>query len=300
MVPLALLVVLDYGAFAGERALMRCVGQLATVHSSFRRHPAVRHVDMRRAKANAALVEARTRQDVERAFRDGADAVVDALHNALWCHPDEVVHELIRRTPVEAIDTVDVTEETPLHNAVHEQRWSCVRELIAHGADVNAKFPDGDTMLHYSIRNDLDECTAMLLTAPNIDVNQKERIIGDTPLHMAVDGYKIEDIINLIQHGADPNIENDAGDPPLFSAVHNAHLDVIQILMEAGAKPDFSILSWAASEGLSESLWAVLEFAAIGPGVRTKIIENLAHTARTSGNAALYRELKYHLRYLEM
>jgi len=73
---------------------------------------------------------------------------------------------------------------TPLHNAVVKRHKKIVELLIAKGADVNAMDKHGGTPLHYATTKE----TAELLIAAGADVNAKSEsgMIKGTPLDMAI------------------------------------------------------------------------------------------------------------------
>ncbi len=85
--------------------------------------------------------------------------------------------------------------------------------LLAHGADVNARDPDGRTPLYKAAAADNKELTTLLL-AHGADVNARDDS-GSTPLHRAL--YKDESEL-LLSHGADVNARDNKGQTPLHNA----------------------------------------------------------------------------------
>jgi ankyrin repeat protein len=101
------------------------------------------------------------------------------------------------------LEARDKDGSTPLHCAAWKGHAGAVAELIALGADVNARNAND----HY----------------------------GDTPLHAAAHGNHREVVELLIRHGADVHARNPAGRTPLGeTAIHNAAA-AARILKQHGA-----------------------------------------------------------------
>lgn len=114
---------------------------------------------------------------------------------------------------------------TPLLRAAKSGDIEMVRLLVNHGADAFATMPNGTTALHFAaglgwrngspIAPSYDQgtdaeavATIDYLIELGLDVNAQNDA-GDTPLHSAVAGRKSEPIVTrLLEHGADPRIEN--------------------------------------------------------------------------------------------
>ena len=81
---------------------------------------------------------------------------------------------------------------------------------------------------------------------------------GQTPLHWAVIGGRIDTVKLLLAHGADPEKKNAYEGAPLgqalWSALHSmeemhaTYLAVIKTLIDAGARVDASMLPWVLQE----------------------------------------------------
>ncbi|KAG2227157.1 hypothetical protein INT45_003887, partial [Circinella minor] len=86
---------------------------------------------------------------------------------------------------------------------------------ILKGSDIDVNFSDaiGDTALHYAASFGSLECMEILVNLKGINLNARNRIEKDTPLHKAVHYHDEKDIALamvdlLLEAGADPRIEN--------------------------------------------------------------------------------------------
>ena len=168
--------------------------------------------------------------------------------------------------------------QTALMWATAERHPEVVRLLIERGANVRAATRHGFTALHFAAREgDLE--SARLLLAAGVDVNIRSkpdptlkgrgpafdamRSAGSTPLLAATTRGQVTLALFLLEHGADPNIE-DAGFTPLHWAAgswegdlsnpvfgftepmsgipdRRAKLELIKALLARGANPNARI-----------------------------------------------------------
>ena len=158
------------------------------------------------ADANAEIDNGRTPLHIlsERWIKDEGDALNLVL--LLLKHDAEVNRR-------------DKDNQTPLHQAILQDRFKLAEILLEHGADANAENNYGRTPLHIL----LDNCTkdegavlnlVLLLLKHGAEVNRRDKD-NQTPLHQAIrrDRFKLAEI--LLEHGADANAENDSGKTPL-------------------------------------------------------------------------------------
>ena len=126
-----------------------------------------------------------------------------------------------------------------LHSAAVFGHKDIVELLIEKGADVNAKaessmWDEGMTALHGSCVKG-QKGVAELLIAKGADVNAKSKN-GYTPLHIVVtEGYR--DVAELfIAKGAYVNAKNNKGETPLSVAEEKGHTEIVELLRKHGAK----------------------------------------------------------------
>jgi ankyrin repeat protein len=169
---------------------------------------------------------------------------VRPLHAATVAQQGKVVSLLLRRGA--SVDALDNAGRTALLSFVSSDATdlAILKELLTSGADTNLL--DGASRLHA-----LDHVAihgrpeiAELLIAFGADVNAKDNLYGETPLHYAIafcmEACKsnLEVARTLIDGGADVNATNSDGLTPLSYArryVPNAGL-LQTLLIEAGAR----------------------------------------------------------------
>ncbi len=122
---------------------------------------------------------------------------------------------------------------------VPKKQRKAILELLKSGADVHATDKNGVTALHHAVRFRSPTAVATLLengANPNQCCNRS----GSTPIHRAVTstgapgtaGRRVEalEIIKLLlQHGADPSIENKSGKQPVKYATD---AEVVRLLSQ--------------------------------------------------------------------
>ena len=95
---------------------------------------------------------------------------------------------------------------------------------------------DADSLFDAVVTGDLAEVKRLVVSC-GVDPNVKDND-GRTPLHRAAKRGHVDIVKLLLEHGANPNIqENKYGYTPLHVAVKNCHVDVVRVLLEHGADP---------------------------------------------------------------
>ena len=118
---------------------------------------------------------------------------------------------------------------TALHEAAFNDLTDCVKQLLAHDADVNARDYEGETPLFLAGSFEL----MTLLVASNADVNAKD-ISGETPLFNA----SREVAKFLISHGANVNAKDNDNHTPLGIAAFGGDTNMIELLLASHAEID--------------------------------------------------------------
>jgi ankyrin repeat protein len=127
---------------------------------------------------------------------------------AIAMHPQSAreLVDAIKNHPIGAINAMDPSGFTALHCAVMRKELLTCKLLLRYGADPNAANAIGFTSLHFSVGEFYHhEITCALLESrASVNAVSVRRL---TPLHAATKFLHVDCISLLLQHGADPHIE---------------------------------------------------------------------------------------------
>jgi len=131
---------------------------------------------------------------------------------------------------------------TALYHALFNDKGNeTAIELLKFGADVNVSLKSDRSLLHVACSKGEPEAAAFLI-ANQVDLTRTEASTGRTALHSAValsDGKKAEQLTGLLLNaGAAANTkDSENGATPLHDAVTTGHVEVVKVLLEHGADP---------------------------------------------------------------
>lgn len=145
-----------------------------------------------------------------------------ALHKALMEESERVVKLLIEHPQMD-VNAINQAGETPLMLAALRGRLPWVQALVQRGALINEA---GFTALHYACSGPDNGVTAWLI-AQGADIDARSPN-GSTPLMMA-SGYGSPDSVDvLLQAGADTRLVNDKGLDVLDFARRSGRPELVQ------------------------------------------------------------------------
>ncbi|KAK0101622.1 hypothetical protein ONS95_006785 [Cadophora gregata] len=214
-----------------------------------------------------------------------------ALHLASLNGRDEVVQLLLHRTAI-GVDDKDEQGSTALHLAARSGDEVAIKCLLDHGAVVQMKDKKGNTPLHLAAKKSLAAVETLLRIAatPVDDKSSNNR----TPLMQACDrppSEDSEDIVKLLIHnGAKVSVRDNNEETPLFLAASNGNYRVVELLIQHHAEVNTlnvagnSALFGPARLGYEETARVLLE-----GGIDSRVINNDSPTGRT----ALLESVKY-------
>ena len=130
----------------------------------------------------------------------------------------------------------------PLH-ALAREHFQTADLLRHHGADPNVRGQNDRNPLHAAAYSGNFEVVRILIECDTAHINSRTRL-GTTPLLMALQGQNFKDgsvLRLLLEHGADVNLQSNAGWTPLLRASFNAAPEVVRLLLEHGA--DINVLN---------------------------------------------------------
>ncbi|XP_063913940.1 uncharacterized protein LOC135130477 isoform X2 [Zophobas morio] len=147
----------------------------------------------------------------------------------------------------------------PLQFAASRQFDSCVVELIKAGASVNRPDESGATPL-FSATDHLT--TVKILLDNGADINAASKS-GETIVHSAAHGGKVEVMKELVERGADLNCRNNANWTPLCIAILNKQLAMTKYLLtQRVCVKDPELLCAAVKVGFMDCVQLLIELGA--------------------------------------
>jgi ankyrin repeat protein len=124
-------------------------------------------------------------------------------------------------------------DDLRLVEAAKNRDVSAVRALLKQRVDVNSRYPDGATALHWAAHwGDLE--TADVLIRAGADVNATDDL-GVMPLALACQSGDAAMVQKLLMAGANPNVALRAGETPLMLAARSGKVDAVKALLARGA-----------------------------------------------------------------
>ena len=128
------------------------------------------------------------------------------------------------------------TDDLALIAAARSADGDAVRTLLADGADVNTRYGDGTTALHWAAHRDDGALVTLLLDA-GAAVNAADDH-GVTPLSLACLNGSVAVIRTLLDAGADANAARTNGETPVMTTARVGNVDAVRRLLAAGADPN--------------------------------------------------------------
>ncbi|MFC1762992.1 ankyrin repeat domain-containing protein [Planctomycetota bacterium] len=166
------------------------------------------------------------------------------------------IREMSLATKDEDLTTVKPPVKS-LHQAAADGDIDWVKQLIAQGADVNAKDENDQTVLHRAVENGQRD-VAELLIASGAEVNAGGKG-GGVALLPAIFNDDLDMVRMLLDKGANCNVHDNGGSTPLtwaVTALGEKDKDIVTMLINSGAninlgdkKGGRTPLYWAAFQG---------------------------------------------------
>jgi uncharacterized protein len=150
---------------------------------------------------------------------------------------------------------VAADRDVRLIDAAKRQDEKAARELLKQKVDINARYGDGASALHWAAYRD-DLAMADLLVRAGADVNAANDL-GATPLSLACANANGAMVKRLLDAGANPNtLVTPIGETPLMTAARSGGVDAVKALLARGANVNAAetahgqtALMWAAANG---------------------------------------------------
>ncbi|RZB12768.1 hypothetical protein DRF75_02320 [Ehrlichia minasensis] len=165
----------------------------------------------------------------------------NSMHMAALFGDKETVKILAKNATPDDLNLSTSSTPTPLNLACLRGNNDVVRGLVSQpGININQSMGlSENTVLHYAVSSGDSALVKRILTRSDVDVN-RANVLGQTALHLAVEGGNPQIVNYLLKSGADVNRLDDRGNSVLFSSVvsggkESAVLDIVDKLISKGA-----------------------------------------------------------------
>ena len=130
----------------------------------------------------------------------------------------------------QAMSRTPIGKNNPLHDAVRRNDFGSVQQLLANGADANAKDALGRAPLHYASRLGQVAIVQLLLNAgAEIDGRDNDAF---TPLLRALQEGHTEVVQLLLRHGADGAAKTKDGTTAAELAMRSSNPEILKLLRQ--------------------------------------------------------------------
>ncbi len=166
------------------------------------------------------------------------------------------------------ISTISVYGMESMQDAAASNDLITLDKFLSNGMNVNAtEIHSGDTALHLAAKGNKIQAVKLLLeNEANVNAKNKTSL---TPLHMASVQGHLDTVKLLLDYGADVNIQDHFGLTPLHMASQYGHVDVMEYLLVNGANvhaktndQGLTPLHWVAFWGYTEGVKTLLAYGA--------------------------------------
>ena len=154
-----------------------------------------------------------------------------------------------------------------LVDSVKAQRLDEVIELLAAGADADARAADGTSALHWAAYyENADLVDRLIAAAADVDARND---YGSTPLAEAALNGNVAIVASLLRAGADPSLPNGDGQTPLMIVSRSSNVEAARLMIEHGADINAretwrgqTALMWAAAQSQPAVVRLLIEHGA--------------------------------------
>ena len=190
------------------------------------------------------------------------------LYRACQLGHTEAVRVLLEHQADPNIPSSD-NKKTPLMVACSNTHAEVVKLLLAHKAtDVEAVDGDHDTALRYANDRNSTEIVRLLLESAHANPNVCGKNDWSCLLVSCCDGY-LDNVVLLLEHGADPYHKVKGGKTCLMMAGQYGHIDIVHLLLNSKRVDVKRLINQQTEEG-----WTTLALSYDTPKIVELLLEH--------------------------
>ena len=155
------------------------------------------------------------------------------LHLASGHSKQEIVEFLLKLNQISVNATNNDQENLLMFACSDGGRLDNMKTLIEYGADINAKFNDGSTLLQLASLCSKQETVEFLLNSNQVSVNATKNIQAIPLMFACFKGGRLDNLKTLIQYGADINARDIDGSTLLHYASRYSKQEIVEFLLNS-------------------------------------------------------------------
>ncbi|KAJ1664709.1 palmitoyltransferase akr1 [Coemansia sp. RSA 1813] len=145
-------------------------------------------------------------------------------------------------------------------HAVHRGDYATAKEFIEHkGVSPESKDTQGNSMLHIAVLSDSMELVSYLVEEKRVDVNVRSENYDVSPLFWAISHKRLNMVIYLLEHGANPTFVDSVGNTILHASVHAGAESILVYLATTQAYAFGYTVDIGDLQGVTPLMWAVYQ-----------------------------------------
>ncbi|KAG0325529.1 hypothetical protein BG000_001773 [Podila horticola] len=156
------------------------------------------------------------------------------LHEACVTGHDKVAELLIQHHA--EVNAQGGQQDTPLHDAAQNGHVDVVKLLLANGANVLSKNKHG--VIPIDVADDKEVIDLLQRRQTQVNMLTRKNQAGQTLLHQSCSSGSYNNVVDLVNQGADISAQDNAQWTPLHEAALAGHTKVVEFLLSRGADPN--------------------------------------------------------------
>ncbi|KAJ1907166.1 palmitoyltransferase akr1 [Coemansia sp. IMI 209127] len=145
-------------------------------------------------------------------------------------------------------------------HAAHRGDYATVKESIENkGVSPESKDPQGNSLLHVAVLSNSIDLVRYLVEEKGVNVNVRSANFDVSPLFWAISHMRLNMVVYLLEHGADPTLVDSVGNTPMHASVHAGAESILVYLAATQASASGCTVDVGDSQGVTPLMWAVYQ-----------------------------------------
>ncbi|KAJ2389850.1 palmitoyltransferase akr1, partial [Coemansia sp. RSA 2559] len=145
-------------------------------------------------------------------------------------------------------------------HASYRGDYATVKEFIENkGVSPESKDPQGNSLLHVAVLSNSMDLVRYLIEEKGVNVNVRSDNFNVSPLFWAISHARLNMVIYLLEHGADPTLVDSVGNTTMHASVHAGAESVLVYLATTQASGFGYTVDVGDAQGVTPLMWAVYQ-----------------------------------------